>query len=371
MPSSSDTRVTDTIAPAFADSYLQSRSQFLEQAKSRGAVVDSLLNPTQKGIDGESLYCDIAYLDGSQKKRTFILSSGVHGVEGYCGAAFQSALLEADFFAPYYEEFNLVFVHAVNPFGFSYSCRTNEDNVDINRNFVDFETPPPFDLEYEQFRNAVFPDTWVDSSLKTITTNIKHYIDKHGAKQFQRLMTRGQYQNPEDTYFGGSKPTWSRTIWTQLCQELASKNNTIFHIDFHSGLGPFGEAEIIYGGQPKTWNINIARECFGSTDVKVPAHADSLSPSVSGALATALDHYTERAVSIALEFGTIPIEAMLSNLIADNWLLHQKQCSKQLADTIRNNIRDSFFVSDPVLRKLYWRATQDRCIQAAEGLSKL
>ncbi len=60
------------------------------------------------------------------------------GAEGYAGSAIQIAIL-SDICASYNAEEmrhrhpTLVFVHALNPYGFANNRRVNEDNIDLNR----------------------------------------------------------------------------------------------------------------------------------------------------------------------------------------------------------------------------------------------
>ena len=66
------------------------------------------------------------------------MSSGVHGVEGFFGSAVQLAWLSrqaAGERPP--NDGAVVLIHAVNPYGFAKLRRTNEDNVDLNRNYLD------------------------------------------------------------------------------------------------------------------------------------------------------------------------------------------------------------------------------------------
>jgi hypothetical protein len=44
----------------------------------------------------------------------------------------------------------LVFIHAVNPYGFHHDRRVNEDNIDINRNFL---TPEEFEMAWSRDPN--------------------------------------------------------------------------------------------------------------------------------------------------------------------------------------------------------------------------
>lgn len=352
----------------FSKSYADARKKFMSLAMPIAAQINSEYLPLKKGIDGESLFCDITYLNRTESRKCLIISSGTHGVEGYCGSALQCELLEQQIFKPFLNDFNIIFVHAINPFGFSYSCRTNEDNIDLNRNFIDFEIPSPLDEKYEKFRAEVFPSNWARCSLDQINRNIERYVGEHGAQQFQALMTKGQYQHPNDTYYGGNQPTWSRQIWEKFCRQTASENDLVVHIDIHSGLGPSGEAEIIFGGTQKDHNIRKAKDWFGEDAVKIPAQAGSLSPEVSGPLTSAIDTYTDHAVSIALEFGTVPIQTMLMRLIADNWQIQQTNCPAHQLKRIKQEMREAFLVEDLEWQSSVWQITRHRCLQAATGL---
>ena len=54
----------------------------------------------------------------------------------------------------------LVFIHAVNPYGFSQLRRVNEDNVDLNRNFRDFSHPPARNAAYAEVHAMMVPAEW-------------------------------------------------------------------------------------------------------------------------------------------------------------------------------------------------------------------
>ncbi len=60
----------------------------------------------------------------------------------------------------------VLFVHALNPHGFSYGRRVNEDNADFNRNFRDFATPPPVNAAYAEIHPLLLPPAWPPSRRK-------------------------------------------------------------------------------------------------------------------------------------------------------------------------------------------------------------
>src|SRR5205085_4675778 len=129
----------DTPNSYFASEYAEARAGFLAAAAKRGLTVETTLNPL-KGAKGEDLATDAALLGAADAPSLLILTSGTHGVEGFCGSGCQRALLDDDDMARRLEagRVAVLVVHAVNPHGFSHLRRVNEDNVDMNRNFRDF-----------------------------------------------------------------------------------------------------------------------------------------------------------------------------------------------------------------------------------------
>ena len=70
-------------------------------------------------------------------KAVLIVSSACHGVEGFCGSGVQVALLRnAEWRAAVKASgVAVLYIHALNPYGFSWWRRTTHENVDLNRNF--------------------------------------------------------------------------------------------------------------------------------------------------------------------------------------------------------------------------------------------
>ncbi len=51
-------------------------------------------------------------------------------------------------------------VHAINPYGFAWLRRTNEQNIDINRNWINFDLPLPENPLYEELSDFLCPTDW-------------------------------------------------------------------------------------------------------------------------------------------------------------------------------------------------------------------
>ena len=54
----------------------------------------------------------------------------------------------------------VLYIHALNPYGFSWWRRTTHENVDLNRNFRDFGAPLPRNEAYDEIADLLVPQAW-------------------------------------------------------------------------------------------------------------------------------------------------------------------------------------------------------------------
>jgi len=126
----------EALSGSFPVDYAASRLAFLQLSSARGAKTACFTHP-ERGPSGELLATDVARFGPEDAESLLIVSSGTHGIEALCAAGIQAALLKLGMQAKLPGGVALLFVHALNPYGFAYLRRTNEDNVDLNRNFLD------------------------------------------------------------------------------------------------------------------------------------------------------------------------------------------------------------------------------------------
>src|SRR5439155_2865937 len=172
----------------FAQSYTQARDKFVAAAGARSADLFRHVHPALHGVEGEDLSIDLALLGKPDAASLLLLTSGTHGVEGFCGSGCQTALLREDPFlrAIGHSDIAVLMLHALNPYGFSHLRRVNEDNIDLNRNFVDFGSPLPVNRAYAEIHSMLLPATWPPGDSET---RLNTWIEQHGRKAYQAAVS--------------------------------------------------------------------------------------------------------------------------------------------------------------------------------------
>jgi Protein of unknown function (DUF2817) len=330
---------------AFSNTYAKAREQFLAAAAARRLAVESHELPGIRGAEGETLTMDVVLAGDARAPGLLVLWSATHGVEGHCGSGCQTAFLRDDDFLRAVDGAGtaVLFVHALNPHGFSYGRRVNEDNVDLNRNFRDFAVPAPVNAAYAEIHGLLLPAAWPPPPENEAILGA--WIARHGEAAFQAAISGGQYQYPDGVFFGGTKPTWSNRTLRAVLRQHAAQRKQLAVIDFHTGLGPRGHGEKIYNGRADTADIGRTRDWWGQ-DVTSFLDGTSSSAPLVGINGSAIAEECQGVpyASIALEYGTLPLRDMLGVLRADHWLHNHPEAPTGLGAAIRRQMRDAFYI---------------------------
>src|SRR5579864_9151271 len=247
----------------FSASYREARRKFRDAATHAGAALGSHLNPKVTGPEGEELATDVARLGPNDAGRVLLTISGTHGAEGFCGSGAQVGSFAAGLGRELPADTALVAVHAINPYGFAWVRRVTEDNVDLNRNFVDHSGKLPGNAGYAELADAICPREWTPTALGAAQARLDVYREKHGAAALQAAITIGQYTHADGVFYGGAAETWSRQTIMAIVQQHARRARRLAIIDFHTGLGPWGYGEPIVIHRPGTLGLGRARQWYG------------------------------------------------------------------------------------------------------------
>ena len=354
-----------SIAP-LSPSYAEARTAFVAAAEAAGARIESFPHPLT-GLEGEALAVDVAELGPADATSVVLVVSGTHGVEGYLGSALQRHHLEmlgAHGSEVDAEGLALVFVHALNPYGFSWVRRVNEDNVDLNRNFIDWTQPPPSNDDYAVLADTLVPASWTEDMQERTRSELLTKLSELGFDRAQQIISGGQFDHPTGVFYGGTGPTWSHQ-WLRdfLGRRLATVERAAI-VDLHTGLGPWGHAELI-SSEP-VGSDALARQRAWWTDVTALRDGSSVSADVSGEwLGVAADFSPSTEVTgIAIEYGTVDTVTILNSLRADAVLHASGAQTAPGADVVRAEVRAAFVDDDPAWLQACW-PSYDTVVQAA------
>ncbi|HEX6016614.1 MAG TPA: M14 family metallopeptidase [Burkholderiaceae bacterium] len=357
-----------SIADCFAQSYAQARSLFLQAAADAGLAVQSHPHP-RPGRDGEALAMDVARLGSGDADAVLMLSSACHGVEGFCGSGAQVALLrDREFLAATRRSgVAVLFIHALNPYGFSWWRRTTHENVDLNRNFHDFGGPLPTNAAYDDIAHWLVPESWPPPAAAADA--MSRYLDRHGEKGYQTAVSSGQYDHPAGLFYGGREPTWSNLTLRAVLREHGARCSRLGWIDLHTGLGPSGVGERINASRDDATALARARGWWGDRVTSI-YDGSSSSPRLRGLMWLAVYEQCPQAeyTGIALEYGTLPMLQVIDALRADQWLENHPDTGAEQRQAIKRQVRDAFYTDTDEWKQAIVAQAREATLQGLSGL---
>jgi hypothetical protein len=355
--------------PHFSQSYAEARDKFLTAAKACAAPVYREVHPSERGAEGEELSMDLAQL-GAKGAGALLLTSGTHGVEGFCGSGCQVALLHDDGFLAEAARAGIavLMLHAVNPYGFSHLRRANEDNVDLNRNFRDFHAPLPENKAYAELHRYLLPAVWPPPDDNE--SHLDAWQAKHGAKAYQAAVSAGQFHFADGLFYAGSRPSWSNAALRVMLRSEVAQRPRLGWIDFHTGLGPSGHGEKIYAGPDDATEVARARAWWGA-EVTSFFDGSSTSARVSGVLCgAAYDECPHTEVTaMALEYGTCPLEETLEVLRAEQWVHNHGEAPAAQRQEIKERMRNVFYIESNDWKTQVYAQARSACLMAVTRLA--
>ena len=257
----------------YSDSFLNSYDDVrrhlgerVETLKAEGVAVEY---DTYAVDENDDLYIDNIYLPAtSETTNLILLTTGVHGMEGYIGSVMLDVFFDEVYPTLNTENTGVLIVANVNPYGMKYMRRYNENNVDLNRNFIeDWEN---FDLssnkEYPKVESFLQPEGKMGNAF---WHEVSFYLSLAkealtvGAGTISDALLTGQYEYAEGVYYGGNGDEKSTTYLKGVFADcLDGSYENIIHIDIHSGYGPRYNMVIFNSVQDPTTEAD-AKAMFG------------------------------------------------------------------------------------------------------------
>jgi hypothetical protein len=354
---------------AFSSSYAEARKKFIDAARRAGAKLASYQHPNQRGPAGEALYLDVSVLGPGDASRVFVVGSGTHGIEGYPGSAAQRAWLRGRPRLP--KDTAVMFFHAHNPWGFAHKTRVTEENVDLNRNFIDFSKPLPKNRGYEDLHPLITIRDWNEEAIAGVFAGLDAYREKAGEKAFSDAFNGGQYTREDGIFYGGTHPQWANDAFRAAVKTHLGRARKVAFMDLHTGIGPW--CEHIYlcfhaEGSPararaRTWWGERAVNLQGVTHKKLATYSGTIIDAFAEMLPQA------EVTSLVVEFGTRPRHEMQRAGMAQRWMRFEGPRDPVLAAKVRREYEAAFYPVEPEWRRAVLEQSKEFIDRGVAGIS--
>lgn len=332
----------------FSPDYATARERFRAAAEAARAERISL-SLAAVGPDASLLTIDIAWCGPRSARRVLLHTSGLHGVEAFAGSAVHIAALTRPPTLP--PGCALLLVHVLNPYGMAWLRRANENNVDLNRNFL------PKGERHGENHAAMLYDR-LDALLNPPSPPVADFFKlrllccaaRHGPRRLQQAIAEGQYRYPRGLFFGGHELQPGPAAYLDWLGQNLQQTEYLMAIDLHSGLGRFGESLLM--AEPGV-GVTPERALGAALGQPVVALASDASRPyrVTGSMGTALPRVLPHARMdfVLQEIGTYGPLAVLAALRAENRWHHHG--SGGLEHPARYELKEALCPSSPSWRR--------------------
>ena len=342
----------------FSADYFAAREEFRRVANERNAVLSSYALPGHP-----DLTIDVAFLGDANANQATLVSSGLHGVEGFFGSAVQLAWLDQ------VSEIRdrVVLIHSVNPYGFANVRRCNENNVDLNRNFCrdgEFAGVSQAYADLDSFLNPKTPPSrWEPFKLKAA-----FLIARMGMQAIKQAVAAGQYEYPSGLFFGGKGRCASTRIVSEQIRSWIGNAKRSIHLDLHSGLGRSGDCTLLLDApEEHDWFATHFADCCCESPKAGERTAYSATGAMGGRLLRQLQNIDYRFA--LAEFGTHPIIRVLASLRSENRAHFYGQPESATTRWAKEEVKECFCPQSDVWRRQVINRSVALIEQAREAVS--
>lgn len=284
----------------FSSDYFTARKRFVTAAGAAAGAPETFTHPQISDPRGP-VAIDVARFGPRSASHVLFVVSGVHGTEGVTGSAVQLELIDRINAAPLEDDFAVVMIHALNPVGCAYVNRTNENNIDLNRNFMNFAEPLPVNEAYDEMHEILCPGQWDEDTRQATNRKIDAYIEEYGLSALTQQVLKGQYSHADGLFYGGVGRSWSTQIASEIFANHCDRATRAAILDVHTGLGPKG---------------------FGETfDLTGSPEGATLMGQMTGQMCHVLDEipHLELRLKHLIEIGTVGFMEILNVHRANTW----------------------------------------------------
>ncbi len=323
-------------------SYGVARERFREAARVAPAALER--HPVAgQGPDGCELAIDVAWVGARNPRRAVVVSSGLHGVEGFFGSAVQLAWLRRlrEGAASVPGGTLVVLLHALDPFGFAWRRRVDAGNVDLNRNFLDDgESYAGAPEHYHRVHALLNPPT-PPPRLDAFRLRAAWAVCRHGLSRLRSAVASGQYEHSTGLFFGGREAAAPTRCVRERFWEWTGGAEDVVHLDVHTGLGDYADYRLLIE-PPHVHDLGWYRSRFDPE--RVAAVGDDTPYAARGVMGAWLARHAgpRRYRFACLEFGTYAPLRVLAALRAENRAHHHSAPGDPAYESAKRELVECF-----------------------------
>jgi hypothetical protein len=342
----------------FREDYNEARALFRQEVSRLtpeypGSRLGSVRVPSK--ID-PILFFDYGFFRGKDGGKLLILSSGVHGTEGFLGSALQQVFIDEYLEHAIGNGIDVLMIHGLNPYGFKYNRRVTENNVDLNRNcHVDEQLFDADNPGYERIRSYINPEEPVDLDRgyhRNFVFLALRMIARHGMEVLRQAILSGQYDYPESVYYGGRAFEPQIMAVRELIDSLATPYSTLMAIDIHTGYGERGKMHLFLNPVSPQIEQNI-RQVFA--DFEIDWGQKETFYTVTGSFTdfVGMIHADKEYIPMLFEFGTMNSQTTLGSLKSLQYTIQENQgnhfgyASPEDSLRVQDQFRNMFYPDSP------------------------
>jgi hypothetical protein len=300
-------------------------------------------------------------------KNLLVLISGVHGIEGHTGSAVQRYLLSKKMAGP---QTGILMIHGFNLWGFKNGRRVNENNIDLNRNFIlDRNHFKPDDTQYAMLNDFLNPTETPSENLFShglFLMKAVMKIVKYSIEPLRASILKGQYSFDQGLFYGGKDPQEQELMIQQLIARYFKPYKKVLLVDLHTGYGERGRLHLL-AGKAADPNSQELKKIFSENEIDFADKKHFYA--VQGEMITYFGEQIAQTthafvVGVTFEYGTLDTQKTtgsiesLRRMILENQDFHYAGSSDH--DKIKSLFTEMFYPSDEEWRTRVLTQTDEK-----------
>ena len=218
-----------------------------------------------------------------------------------------------------FKDHAVILIHTINPYGMAWWRRFNENNVDLNRNFLtskqDYSGVPD---GYEKIREFINPESPPPKKEKWFKLKALNLMRKYGFSNLKQWVAEGQYEYPKAIQYGGdSLQPGPHKLLNWLDRTLGHVQQ-ILAIDLHTGLGPSGYDTLLVSEGMTMDDFNHFERLFPGHVALTQMQALQIIGDLHQGLIDRYDHI--KWLALTQKFGTFkPTQVIQASRAENRW----------------------------------------------------